>query len=359
MKLFSKNSIVAEGIRVGLKAFIIVYVLAFILAVVVNMSVIEELNDYLQGTLSSGVGFDFGVVIKVASLIMNISVFNTSGSVQLGILIVCVLPLSAFYIANMGDNKKEGMDLIGIIIYGIASMVFTTLLSIISIMTSGSLLNINIHFFSLRNFIMTFLITLLIQVAIGMNYNINRLPGIIGTRWMLRQSLGFTTLISMAGMVYVFFKYLEGSLEYIVGLLILLPNVAVYLLFLMMGISINYNDGLRMFLVSQGLHFSYELVPIPVRIILLIVLMVFVIVSLFRINKKMSIKGMVGFTLTYPLLCVLMAYGTTVDLGKVQVVGDINFGINYAQAFLYPFIGIMIIGTLFFTVKHLMGIIKA
>jgi len=67
MKSFNKLMTAVEGVRVGLKAFIITYLTAFIISLVINISVIEKIQDYLQETLNAIGVLEFGVDVKAMS----------------------------------------------------------------------------------------------------------------------------------------------------------------------------------------------------------------------------------------------------------------------------------------------------
>lgn len=333
--------------------------MAFLMALVVNMSVIDDLQDYLEGTLSKGIGFNFGVVVKTTSLIMNVSVFNTSGIIQIGLLVFAALPLFAFYLADRNDNKEEGMDQIGFIVYMVASAVFTLLLTVLSFISKGELLSVAIDFVSLRNIIMTFVITLLIQIVIGMNYDVNRLPGILATRWMVRLMLGFAVVVSTIGLIVFLTQYTTNPMLILFASILLIPNIAIYVMFMMMGgISLNFNNELEQLLSYGQIELSYGAIPIGVRIALMAVFIACIFIALYRINQKNFFKGLLVFSISFPLICLLVALCTVIDLGDVKFIGSIRFGIDYVQALVYPFIAIIGIGMFDTAIKQMFKVIK-
>lgn len=358
MKSFNKAMTAVEGVRVGLKAFIFTYLTAFVLSFIINISVIERIQDYLQGTLSESVGFDFGLVIKATSVIMNASVFNASGTIQLGLLIFGALPLFAFYMADRSDNEKEGMDIVGTVIYVIASLVFTLMLTIVSFFTKGHLLGMDINFVSWRNVGMTFIITLLIQVAIGMNYNENRLPGIIATRWMVRLTVGFTSVISVVGILVLLLPYTRSVSLILLMILVLVPNLAVYVFFMMFGVSIGFNEPLQKLLAFANVDLSYAAIPIWARLVLILLFILFALFAITRIDKQQFLKGLIGFGVTFSLISLLMAYCTVIDLGVVRGLMDIRLGINPLQALIFPLGGTMLVGVMYMVSVRLMKTLK-
>jgi len=358
MKSYNKLLVAVEGLRVGLKAFIFTYLIAFILSLVINLSVVERIQDYLQGTLSAGVGFDFALIIKMTSVLMNASVFNASGTIQLGLLIFGVLPLVAFFIADRSDNKKTGMDMVGGVIYVIASLVFTLLLTAVSFLTKGNLLGMDISFVSWRNVLMTFVITLLIQVAIGLNYNMNRLPGIVATRWMVRLTMGSTALISAVAIVGLLLPYTRSISLILLVLILMVPNLAIYVFFMMFGVSVNFNESLEKLLAFGDVDLSYSAMPIWARLVLIAIFILFALFSVSKIDRDNFRWGLVGFSLSFSLISLLVAYCTVIDLGVVKGLMDIRLGINPVQAMLFPLGGTMLIGFLFMLYLHLMKVLK-
>lgn len=358
MKSYDKLMIAVEGVRVGLKAFIFTYLTAFILSLVINLSVIERIQDYLQGTLSAGVGFNFGLVIKMTSVIMNASVFNSSGTIQLGLLVFGALPMIAFFIADRSDNKEKGMDMVGAVIYVVASLVFTLLLTGVSFLTKGNLLGMDISFVSWRNVLMTFVITLLIQVAIGMNYNMNRLPGVVATRWMVRLTMSTTAIISAVALVGLMIPYTKSISLILLVLIVMVPNLAVYIFFMMFGVSVSFNESLEKLLAFGNVDLSYSAIPIWARLVLILIFILFALYSVMRIDRDNFKRGMVGFSLSFSLISLLVAYCTVIDLGVVKGLMDIRLGINPVQALMFPLGGTMLIGLLYMLYMHLMKVLK-
>lgn len=347
-----------EGVRVGLKTFILTYILAFLIALVINLSVIEDVKNFLQGTLAEGVGFNFGLVIKATSIIMNLSVFNTSGTIQLGLLIFVLLPFVAFFVADRNDNKEEGMDIKGFSIYVVASFVYTLLLMLLSLISRGEFLGVEVDFLSLRNVIMTFVITLLIQVTIGMNYDVHRLPGIIATRWMVRLMVGFAFVIGLIGFVVFATKYTTNPILILFAVIVLVPNIAIYLMFMMMGISVEFNTELDKLLGFAQIDLSYGSIPIMLRVILMALFIVFIFISIYKMDHTKYLKGLLMFAVSFPLICLLAALCTVVDLGDVKFIGSIRFGIDYLKAFLYPFIAVIFMGVVDIAIKHFFTVLK-
>lgn len=347
-----------EGIRVGLKAFVATYLISFIIALVVNLSVIEKLQDYLQGTLATGVGFNVNLITKTAAIIMNVAMFNSSGNIQLGILIFAVLPLIGFFIADRQGNEKEGMDFYGFLVYFVASLIFTLILGALSFLTKGDYLGMTIDFFSLKNLVMTFVISFLMQMAIGLNYNGHILPGIIATRWMLRLTILFNGGLAIFGIIYGLTKVTSNVSVIILATLVLAPNIAVYIFFTMMGISISFNEPLMKLMDYANIQVSYDTIPLSFRIVLLVIFAMFIAFSMARIEKGAFWQGVIGFAMSYPLISILVAYATRINLGVVRGMMDVQFGIDLLASYLYPLIAIVLVSILTVVIKQLINVIK-
>lgn len=358
MTIKDKKTIGVEGLKLGLKAFIITYILAFVIAVVVNISIIENVQDYLLGSLVEGVGFNFGLVIKTTVLIMNVSVFNSSGAIKIGLLIFVALPFFAFFMADRTDNSREGMNLAGFMTYGIASLIYALLLMLLSLIGKGTYLGVAISFVSLRNIIMTFLITFLIQVAIGMNYDTYKLPGILATRWMVRMVFGFTIVVSIIAMVVGLIRYTTNPMLIIFAIILFVPNVAIYLMFTMMGISLDFNGELDQLFNYGQIDLAYSAIPVGIRIGLMAIFIVTIFISIYKLNEKAYVKGLIGFAIYFPLICLLAALCTSVNLGAVKFIGSVRFGIDYRQALLYPFVAIVGMGIFDLAIKRMFKVIK-
>ncbi len=100
-----------EGLRIGLWAFILHFVLSGILALIVNVVAMGQLNQWINGSLSDGITFQFSRWIRTISFTMNISVFNGGGVIQnggefhIGVLIFAIIPIIAFWVADRRENK--------------------------------------------------------------------------------------------------------------------------------------------------------------------------------------------------------------------------------------------------------------
>jgi hypothetical protein len=251
------------------------------------------------------------------------------------------------------------MDLVGFMIYGISSVVYMVLLTLTSLISRGTYLGVNVNFVSLKNMLMTIIIVMLIQMVIGMNYDTHRLPGVMATRWMIRLSLAITGVMAIAGMIFGMLKITNNILVILLGLLVFVPNLMVYILFMTMGVSVDFNNSLDKLLAFGKVNLSYDAIPIGIRLVLMVIFIGMVIYALTKVEKENFLRNLSVFALVYSLSCLLLAYGTQINLGVVKGLMDIGLGINLIQSFIYPFVAIMILGLLWVAVQRMIRVLKS
>jgi hypothetical protein len=262
--------------------------------------------------------------------------------------------------ANRNEEKIDRLNIDRLIVYLTSSVIFSILLSILSLGTKGVLLDVDVNFFSIKNIFITIFITLLIQVVIGMSNNINRISGVRATRIMIRLMLGFGGVIGLI----ILFILLNGRLGSIFGMLlmiiILLPNMAIYTLFLLMGINVRISEPLLKLInySNDKLILSFGDLPIFVRVLFILLFVVVICVSLLYLNKKKFLINLGIFVTSFSVFTTLVAIFTAINLGAVKNVVHVQFGINWLQAFLTPFIMVGVIGLIVFLVRKAISIIK-
>lgn len=359
MENFKYKNQMIQGVRVGLIAFIISYGISFICSIIINFAMLERLNVLLKGALSDKVSIGFSSIVKVTSIIMNFSVFNSIENIRCGILLLAIIPFIAFFIADKKCNNKEGLDINNIVVYITSSVIFSILLSILSLATRGVILDIDINFFSLRNIFLTILVALLIQVVIGMNYNKNNITGIKAARIMTRIILGIGSVLGLILLITILSGQITGFFAKVLLILVLLPNVAIYVMFLLMGINLQISEPLLKLIdyASDDVMLTFGSLPLAVRIISIVSFFIIIGVSLFFLNKEKYLKELGIFAITFSGFTTLVAFCTTIDLGVVKVV-DVALGINMLQAFFIPFIMVGAIGFLVFLVRKAINIVK-
>jgi hypothetical protein len=351
-----KNNIVLnkakEGIRIGLLAFLIDFIFGLVISIIVNTMFLSQLNQWINGSLSEHVGFSFPTFIRTISFVMNISVFNGGGTIQnggefhVGVLLFAIIPIIAFWLADRRENKIKSFSFVEFIVYTCSAVVFATLLMIYSIITRGEILGLEYHFASFRNFIMTGVIVICIQFFISLNYNKTFSPGFKSARLLLRVLLGFSIAIGLIGMVVLMGRYTGNILLMIGAIIVLLPNLAVYIMFTLMGISVQFGEQLTTLMNMAQVDISFTTLSLPIRIGLIVLYFLLLLLVILRMKKERYLRELIWFALSFSFVSFILAYCTTINLGFVKNLLDVQFGINYSLAFGVPFISILLTGLL-------------
>lgn len=347
-----------EGLKLGLKAFIISYVISLVLGTIFTITILDEINDLVLGVYGESRGINLPVIMKTTSMIMHIAVFNSIGNLKIGILILGVIPAISFYISDKKDNKAEGFDMRLLGLYTISSAVYTLILALVGILSRGELVGVKIDYTSWRNVIVTFIVTLLLQVVIGMNIGETIIPGILASRRMVRLCFGMATLIGIIGLGMALLKVTSNIIIVLVGLIALLPNVAVYILFITMGISIELDGSLEKLMNFANLDVSFSGLPLQLQLGALLIFILILLYVIMRINKTNFLKELVGLAIIFPLVTFLAAFSTEINLGLIKNIVDVRLGINLLQAFLVPFLLILSIGVVVYLMRFISKTLK-
>jgi len=342
-----------KGIRVGMLAFLICFFVAFVFSLIVNIGFMEKFNILLNGSLSEAPKGSMSNVLIVTSLIINFSVFNNGAvlengsSLHIGLLIFIFLPAVAFFVADRRNNREKHFDSQDFSVYFISSLIFSGFVYLYSLITQGELLGINIDFTDPMNGLMTVVIVIVLQFFIGANYNKEMPKGIRTTRWLLRILLILGALISIAGLTYVFNRYVNNVLLLIGAIILLVPNIAVYSMFTLMGASIQFGDQLQTLMQKFGVDMSFATLDLPLRIVLVGCFFAIILVSIWQLGKERFLEELFLFATSFSVLSLILAYCTTMNLGFVKNLLDVQFGINYMFAFVVPFVIILLAGLIF------------
>lgn len=356
-KIYKEN--VLEGIRVGLMAFLICFVVVAVASLAINYLFIDDINRILNGSLSGDPTPTTGSLLLITSMILNLSVFNNGGvlenggSLHIGMLVFITLPVIAFMIADRRDNKKGHFNMEDMLVYGISSVVYSTILYLFSFIAQGKLLGVEVNFSSPINFVMTIVIVLAIQFFIGLNYNKAFTPGIQKTRFLLRVFLGMGLILGAIGMLVILTKYLGNLLIGFVAMLLLLPNLAVYIMFTFMGASIEFGDQLQKLIGQAGIDISFATLPLGLRIGFIVFFFLVVLVSIWKLDQEHFLEELLLFGTSFSLISLILAYVTKINLGFVKNLLDVQFGIDYVFAFVVPFVVIMLAGLAVLLIRYL------
>ncbi len=341
-----------EGLRIGLWAFVIDFGFGVLLSLIINGFFIGQINQWVNGSLSEQITFSFTRFIRVTSFIMNISVFNGGGTIQngsefhIGALIFALIPIIAFWLADRRENKLKTFGFIEFVVYICSAVVFSLLLTGYSLITQGEILGLGYQFASLKNFVMTFIIVICIQFFISLNYNKEFSAGFKSARILLRILLGLGIVIGLVGTILLLGRYTENILLIIAAVIALLPNLAVYIMFTLMGISVEFGEQLTKLMEMAQIDISFTMLSLPLRITFIVLYFLLLLVLVLRIKKEHYLRELVWFALSFSFVSFILAYCTTINLGFVKNLLDVQFGINYSVAFGVPFASILLTGLL-------------
>lgn len=344
-----------EGIKAGAVAFIISYCLSTLLSVIFNLTVVDHFGKVLQGNIGRAEGFSISNVVKVSSAIMNFSLFNRVGEIKIGLVLLATIPVVAFISAHWKHNRNKGLNKENVMLYIFASVVYTLLILVLSIVSRGNLLGLDINFVSIRNTGMTLFLTFLIQLAIGIGYNKDATPSIKATRKTLRLLLIYGLLFALTGMIIQISGFEVALLYKIAGIIIVLFNVAVYEMFDIFGIRGDISDDLTKLLAHANI--SYESIPIWIRIIMILMLVATIVYSLLSLKKERYFIGLIQYAVTFSAIAGAMAYCTQTYIGINKFIGTLYFGIPLFKGFIIPFIFIMSIGCIYFIILKIKKIL--
>lgn len=350
---------IIEGVRAGLFAFVICFLFSLLFSILLNFTVMRYIKDAILGSISNTGATQFGVIIKVTAFIMSLSVFNNLAVIKIGVLFFAIIPFIAFYFAEKKDNRVQGFTPWNLLTYVVASLVFSLVLGSLSLMTKGELLGLQISFVSLKNIFMTIMVTLMIQLIIGVNYNKNAKSYIKATRMMLRMLFGLGAILALVGLIRLMSGIEVNLLAKLGAIIVLLPNFLVYKSFMLMGSNIQTSETVTGLMdKAASLQISFQALSVGMSILAIVCWIILVVVALLFIDHKKYWTEMGLFALIFSVISLFLAYCTSISLGTVVLVGEISIGISLLQAFLVPLISIIALGTMVWMIKKMISIVK-
>ena len=355
VELLKKNY--KDGIFVGLVAFVASYLIAFFMSVVINVTVMDTLGKIFQGSIGFVHTFSFVRVIRLTSILLNLSVFNSTEEFQLGLLIFGVLPTFAFWLGNRKHHCATGFLFSKWPIYLIASVFYSILLAILTFMGKGAFLGMEINFFSFGNFGSTLLVVFCLQVLIGLNYSSSS-TWIQATKWMFRLVYGLAIMIGIISLFKIIFSLSVNIFLKLGAVFGVLLNLASYISFTFMGMSIRISETLNTLVEYAKIDLSFSGLPIGLRIGLILIFFICTIITLLKLEKENYLFNLLRFAGFFSAITTFVAFCSTVYIRKVVIVKDIAFGIHLVPAFFYPFCMILIFGLLLWLFRRLLLILK-
>lgn len=350
--------LIKEGIKTGLFAFIICYGVSLILSIILHFTAMGFVESAVLGAMGENNSTAIGTIIKLTSILMSLSLFNSHGAIKIGLIIFVGIPLAAFYIVGDKEKMKKGFNQWQLLTYFFSSLIFAIVLTLLQLLTKGEFLGIDISFLSFKNFIVTLFVTMLLQLIIGLNYNRRARSYIRATRVLFRLILGLGAIFALIDLIKLMLKLPIGVLGRIGGVIGLLPNMTVYKSFLFMGNDIETSESLAKWMEKAATVHSFDGLSLGMSLIAIIVWILLVLLSLLYINKNKYWIELGLFSFTFSVVSFFLAYSTSTTLGKVILVGDISIGINLIQAFLVPLLSILALGLMLWLIRKMIAIIK-
>jgi hypothetical protein len=355
------DNVLIEGLRSALIAFLIILGISFVLSIIVNFTSYERFNEIMSGTLGGNKGVTASSIIKLTFAIFNLSLFNTLGSVKLGLLIFLIIPIIAFWISNKHINNRGDIDITNIKIYIITSLSFGVLQFIMSLITAGEIVeDLNINFASIGNIISTILITFLLQVLIKVNYKSNfRSEGVKAFKDTYRIIIIIGAIVGLVAIVYGIRSQSKDIIMLLTSIIFLLPNVIAYTCFYMMGLTLGFNDKLQNALDFIGIDASLESMMI-VRYIGVLVFVLIVIIVIYRMNKDRFIIDTIIYSASLGLFIGILAYLSKIDIKQIPILGTITISVNsLLLSIIIPIAMIWIIVLIYYLILKIAEIIRS
>lgn len=352
------KTLIKEGIKTGLFAFIICYGVSLILSIVLHFTAMEFVESAVLGAMGENNSTIVGTIIKLTSILLSLSLFNSHGAIKIGLIIFIGIPLASFYVVGNKEKMKKGFNQWQLVTYFFSSFIFTIVLTLLQLVTKGEFLGVEISFLSFKNFIITLFVTLLLQMIIGLNYNRRARSYIRATRVLFRLVLGLGTIFALIDLIKLVIKLPIGVFGRIGGVIGLLPNMAVYKSFLFMGNDIETSESLTKWMEKAADIHTFDGLSLWMSLVAIIVWILLVLFSLLYINKNKYWVELGLFSFTFSVVSLFLAYCTSTTLGKVILVGEISIGLNLLQAFLVPFLSILALGLMLWLIRKMIAIIK-
>lgn len=354
------DSILLEGLKSALIAFLITLVISLGLSLILNFSVFERFNELMSGTLGGNKGVTASSILKITIMILNFSLFNTVGGLTLGALVLIFIPAIAFWLANKSIDDKGSIDFTNIKVYLIASVIFAFLQFCFSFITAGDIVkDLTINFATIRNFISTVIITFLIQLFIKINYKTDGdNNGLKAFKYTYRTMAIIGAIVGLVAIIIGLKSYSKDIMLLLFSIIVILPNAIAYTCFYMMGLTIEFNDKLQGALNYIGLDPTLQNMMF-VRYLGAIVFVLIIIVFIYRMKKEKLIINTAIYSISLGLFMGVLSYCSRINIIQIPILGTITFGVNsFLLSVLIPIVTIWVITLIYCLVMKVVEIIK-
>lgn len=361
-KKISYGEYAVLGVNKGLTAFLISFLVCLLLSLVINLRFYQALVMLTVGSLGEAGTAGGDTILRTAAALLGLSFFQTSGKFQMGVILLAIIPLFAFLAAGLLFRvKKQAKDsyvnlMSSLIIDGLAAAVYALFLFMTALLTKGVLFGLEINFASARNLLFSFLFSIFIQFILGINRHkrfTSFTAGLLKTRNLLWLTMGFSTLTGILFILYYLTPYLKSFLRILAFALVFLPNLAIYLAFMLMGISPDLADSLGT--LSSYLKLNADILNFPagIKVLLIVAFILLVFLVLLKMPVKRYWQNLAAFAFGYSLSMLMLAVCSRVDLGYVRGALNIGFAVSPIKAFVVPFVIIGLDGVLLRLIRQM------
>lgn len=349
-----KKSLI-NALKTSLTAFILLCFASLLIAIVFNFIGMDFLKSIVIGNLGDDGGTLWGRIVKVATLIMNLSLFVKINEVQLGIIIFSILPFGAFYLAK-NKSIKNGITMMNVIGFLTSSLVFAVLMSAFDWMTKGDFLGVQVKMVSILNFLWVLCYGFFIQFIIAINYNKQAPSYIRASRFVFRLIMGVGAVLGLIELIFL--KAPLSILERIVMILAFLPNMIAYKALMIMGneMQMSYTVS-KAYAEAGNIHISISELPIGLRVGAVCLFGILLGITIFRIDKEKFWFNNILFSFIFSSSCTFIAVMSTIQMGTIILVGDIFLGYNLVIVFLIPMITCLLIGLIIWMIRKLIEVV--
>ena len=355
------DSVLLDGVRSALIAFLITLGFSLVISIIFNISFFEDFNNLMSGNLGGDKGATATSIVRITVMIFNFSLFNTVGTIKFGILIFIFIPVIAFWLANKQINRKGNIDSSNIIVYVISSLIFALLQFFISFITKGNLVEgIPINFATFSNLFTTFILSLLIQLFIKLNYKSDSKNGGINAFKNTYRIMGLIgIIIILVALIMGFGNYSKHGILIIIAIILMLPNMIAYSFFYMIGLTMEFNDKLQEALskyINIDLTFENNMY---IRYLAIIIFALIVAYIVLKMDKDKLIRNAIIYSVSLGIFMGTLGYCSSINFIDIKFIGSIEFSVSniFLSAFI-PFVTVWIIVLIYYLIKKVKDVIK-
>ncbi|WP_113672685.1 hypothetical protein [Vallitalea guaymasensis] len=355
------DSVLLDGVRSALIAFLITLGFSLVISIIFNISFFEDFNNLMSGNLGGDKGATATSIVRITVMIFNFSLFNTVGTIKFGILIFIFIPVIAFWLANKQINRKGNIDSSNVIVYVISSLIFALLQFFISLITKGDLVEgIPINFATFSNLFTTFILSLLIQLFIKLNYKSDSKNGGINAFKNTYRIMGLIgIIIILVALIMGFGNYSKHGILIIIAIILMLPNMIAYSFFYMIGLTMEFNDKLQEALskyINIDLTFENNMY---IRYLAIIIFALIVAYIVFKMDKDKLIRNAIIYSVSLGIFMGTLGYCSSINFIDIKFIGSIEFSVSniFLSAFI-PFVTVWIIVLIYYLIKKVKDVIK-